>query len=199
MPIPARDLDGVRASHRRLLDAIRALTDDQAREPSLLPGWSKGHVLTHVARNADSVTRRLEAAAHDEVVDQYVGGREGRTADIEAGAGRSASQLRADVYESCAALEAVADRVADAVWDRPVRDISGVLRPAATMLFARWREVEVHHTDLGLGYPPSSWPPEIAETWLPEIVANLQRRTHANSLLAWALGRGPAPDLGPWA
>ena len=38
---------------------IEGLTDDQAREPSLLPGWSRGHVLTHLARNADAMVNLL--------------------------------------------------------------------------------------------------------------------------------------------
>ncbi len=44
------------------------------RGPSLLPEWSDGHVLTHLARNADSVVRRMEGAARGELVDQYPGG-----------------------------------------------------------------------------------------------------------------------------
>jgi maleylpyruvate isomerase len=39
----------------RLLATAAALTDAQAREPSLLPGWTRGHVLTHIARNADGM------------------------------------------------------------------------------------------------------------------------------------------------
>ncbi|MET0910545.1 MAG: maleylpyruvate isomerase N-terminal domain-containing protein, partial [Ilumatobacteraceae bacterium] len=45
-----------------------------AELPSLLPGWTRGHVLTHIARNADSFVRLLEAAGRGEVVTQYAGG-----------------------------------------------------------------------------------------------------------------------------
>ena len=38
----------------RLLATARTLDDDAVRAPSPLPGWTRGHVLTHVARNADS-------------------------------------------------------------------------------------------------------------------------------------------------
>ena len=69
------------------------LHDEQARAPSLLPGWSVGHVLTHIARNGDSLVWRLEGAAQGELRDQYPGGLEQRRADIEAGAGRPASEL----------------------------------------------------------------------------------------------------------
>ena len=44
-----------RRGRRRLRPcaAVRGLTDDAARAPSRLPGWTRGHVLTHLARNAE--------------------------------------------------------------------------------------------------------------------------------------------------
>ena len=73
------------------------LGDGDVRRPSRLPGWTVGHVLAHVARNADSHRRRTEGAAVNEVVDQYPGGYAGRASEIEAGAGRPASELIVDV------------------------------------------------------------------------------------------------------
>ena len=64
-------------------------------------------MLTHVARNADSVVRRLEGAARGELLDQYAGGLEQRRADIEAGAGRPAAELVADVVATSAAVARV--------------------------------------------------------------------------------------------
>ena len=59
MDVPSTDIDLCRRSHDRLRKAIAGLADDDVRAPSLLPGWSVGHVLNHIARNADSVLRRL--------------------------------------------------------------------------------------------------------------------------------------------
>jgi maleylpyruvate isomerase len=196
--VPHAYLTGCRAAHARLEQAIGGLTDEQARRPSLLPGWTVGHVLTHIARNADSVVRRLEGAVAGEVVPQYPGGFEGRAAEIEAGAGRSAAELIADVVASDAAVDELAAAVAEEVWDRPTVGITGVESPASFMLFSRWREVEVHHVDLGLGYQPSSWPPELAEAWLPDLLAGLPGRADPVALLAWLIERGDAPELGPW-
>ena len=50
-----RELDGVVAAHAALGQALDVLTDEQVRSPFLLPGWSVGHVLTHLARNADGM------------------------------------------------------------------------------------------------------------------------------------------------
>ncbi|MFE9568700.1 maleylpyruvate isomerase N-terminal domain-containing protein [Streptomyces sp. NPDC006692] len=46
-------LDDVRGSAARLDAALDTLTDLEAREPSTLAGWSRGHVITHLARSAD--------------------------------------------------------------------------------------------------------------------------------------------------
>lgn len=198
MQRPTDDIRGMTAAHRRLEAALAGLTDEQARQPSLLPGWTVGHVLTHIARNADSATRRLEGAARDEVVDQYPGGYEGRAADIEAGAGRGAAELVADVVESNAAVEAAVDAVPDHAWGRLGRNVAGKELPVAALPFGRWGEVDVHHVDLGLGYGPDQWPEALAERWLPELLAALPGRADARTLLAWALRRGQAPELGPF-
>jgi len=74
----------------RLLATAAELTDDQAREPSLLPGWSRGHVLTHLARNADGLRNLLIWARTGVVTPQYPSG-QARDAAIEPGAGRPAA------------------------------------------------------------------------------------------------------------
>ncbi len=92
-------------AHLDVLVADGTLTDDRARSPSLLDGWTVGHVLTHIARNADGFTGILAAAERGEIADQYEGGVEGRGAGIEAGAGRPAVQQVADVRRTIWALE----------------------------------------------------------------------------------------------
>lgn len=198
MAVPTREIAGCAAAHARLNTAIADLSDPDVRSPSLLPGWTVGHVLTHLARNADSVTRRIEAATRGEVVDQYVGGFDGRAAEIEAGATRPAAALVADVRDTSSAVDELCATLAEDVWDRPTRTVAGEIEPASAVVFSRWREVEVHHVDLGLGYTPDRWPSELVDAWLPRVLQELGQRTDPNALLAWTLGRGPAPDLAPW-
>src|ERR1022692_5071277 len=52
-------LDRIGAATDRLLAAADLLTDPGVREPSLLPGWTRGHVLSHPARNADGLGNLL--------------------------------------------------------------------------------------------------------------------------------------------
>ena len=55
--IPLEDIAHVRDAQSRFDAAIANLGDDDVRRPSGLPAWTVGHVLAHVARNADSHVR----------------------------------------------------------------------------------------------------------------------------------------------
>jgi maleylpyruvate isomerase len=193
---PTASIAGCLAAHAALLADLEGLTDVQARGPSLLPGWSVGHVLTHLARNADSVVRRLEGAARGELLDQYPGGLKGRQADIDAGADRSARELVADVRMSATAVEGVMAHLPLAAWDAPSRTARGVAEPSRLAVFSRWREVVIHHGDLGLG--PVPLPPALVDAWLPRELPLLIGRADPAALLAWVIGRGPPPALAPW-
>ncbi len=193
-----------RAAHRRLLRTIEPLTDDAIRLPSQLPGWSVGHVLTHLARNADSHVRMLEAARRGEEVEQYEGGYDQRAADIEVGANRSADALREDVHASAWALEEAWGRMTPQAWKG-----HGLARgrpwPCRELPFHRWREVEIHHVDLGLGYGPEDWSESYVRRELPRALASVPTRladpTARSRLLAWLVGRASEPgrlDLLGW-
>ena len=204
MPVPTELIAGVAAAHARLHVTLAGIDEATARQPSRLPGWSVGHLLTHLARNADSIVRRLTAAADGRLVEQYPGGAAGRAAEIEAGAHRPAVELAADLRSADAAVERAFDALPAEVWDRPVLRFGGQdgpqgnRVPAATLPFSRWREVEVHHVDLALAYTPADWPAELVERMLPDLLGRLPQRADRAALAAWALDRGPAPVLMPW-
>ena len=105
-------------------------------------------MLTHVARNADSMTRVFTAGG--ETVERYLGGAAGRDAGIEAGASRPLDELRADVAQSADRLRAAWTDYEH--WDS-ARSIESPDRtiPVTDLPMTRWREVEVHTVDLGLG------------------------------------------------
>ena len=195
----ADDLARVASAQARFEAAVADLSDAQARAASLLPGWTVGHVLTHVARNADSHVRRCQGA-----VDQYEGGAEGRAAEIEAGASRPAADLVEDVRASGAAALAAFAAVPDDGWDAVSRDVGGVERPLRDLPSRRWQELEVHVVDLGLGVTHRDWPDEFVSAWLPRIRASMASRVGTpletpagldpHGELAWLYGRLTGPD-----
>ena len=198
MSVSTAAISGCRDAHARLWTSVEGLSDAQMREPSLLPDWTLGHVLTHLARNADSVMRRLDGARRGEIVDQYPGGLEGRAAAIEEGASREAAAILEDLAATSRLLDEQFATLEPEAWDRLPRNVAGEELPARTMVWTRWREIEVHRVDLGLGYQPSEWPEEFVAQALNEELCHLPGRTDRRALLAWLFGRGDAPVLGPY-
>lgn len=209
--VPAAHLAHVADAHRRLFVAIEGMTDPQVRAPSPLPGWTVGHVLAHLARNADSHVRRAEAAARDEIIDQYEGGQAGRAADIEAGAGAPAEALVADVRRSALAAEAAWRDLPFEAWSRITRDGDSRERPLFELPSRRWQETEVHLVDLGLGVTPGDWPDAFVIEWLPRTRERMYAALPLESRslrwdspadeLAWFYGRlhrDDAPDPPSW-
>lgn len=202
---PDDDIAGAVAAHARLLANLEGLTDSDVARPSLLPGWTVGHVLTHLARNADSHVRMLEGAADGRAVEQYPGGRAAREAAIDAGAGRAAGVLVDDVRAASWRLEGLWATVPDHVWGGHAFAADGARRPCVRLPFHRWREVEVHQVDLGIGPTWDDWPDDYVARELPRVLASLPHRlpdpAARRRLTAWLLDRAPTPgalDLGGW-
>ena len=208
----ARHIAGATAAHGDLLamlDGLVAGGELDVEASSRLPDWTIGHVLTHLARNADSITRVLRAADRGDVVDRYEGGGPGRDAEIEHGRRRPAAEQLADVRRSIERLEEQWSAQVD--WDGRSRETAGHEIPVGDLPFMRWREVEVHRADLGVGYEPADWPPGYVRedlvmlemrwnarrpmglTGLPE--AALRQPPHVR--LAWLLGRTTIDGVSP--
>jgi maleylpyruvate isomerase len=143
MKIHARDLDSVREATERLLTAVAKMDNAAVTQPSRLPGWTRGHVLAHLARNADAIVNVLEGRP------MYVSG-EARDADIERDAPRPLEDQLTDLRESARRFQEAAAVPAD--WSRTVELRNGVTDAASRVPFRRWIEVELHHVDLGIGY-----------------------------------------------
>ena len=196
---------GCAASHQRLLQALDGLTDEQCRQPSLLLGWSRGHVLSHLANNAYSHLRMFEAASRGEETEQYEGGKPTRDAQIEAWSSLSAHELVGHVRASIYALEGAWASATPTTWTGfGIKSHAGGARVAITdLMLMRWCETEVHSSDLNLDYSFENWDATFVRfeldrqlmiwnsrksmglTVLPEAAAKLS----PNHRLAWLLGR----------
>jgi maleylpyruvate isomerase len=216
-------LTDVDRATEQLLRTASDLEPAAVGQPSLLPGWTVGHVLTHVARNAEALTNLLTWARTGVETLPYASA-EARDAGIEDGAARP---LREQIEDIRATHEKFADAGAAmpaAAWTFPLEFIG---QPAAGVPWARLREVEVHHVDLGLAaYTPGDWSDAFALRLLREIVSTAGDKWPAmvlrpfgtetpltigsssgssaaapvvggptKSLAAWLAGRGDGTDL----
>ena len=119
-----------------------------ASAPSLCAGWTRGHVLTHLARNADGLAALVRSAVDGTGETMYTSP-EARDADIEAGAGRSAAELVADVERTARALAEQLPRLRPEQAELRLERTPGqFLVKAKNIPFMRLREVVFHHVDL---------------------------------------------------
>ncbi|MEW2360172.1 maleylpyruvate isomerase family mycothiol-dependent enzyme [Spirillospora sp. NPDC029432] len=190
----------VDAGTERVVATVAGLGEEELRGPSALPGWTRGHVATHIARNADSLWNLLEWARTGEEIPQYPS-MEARNADLEAGAGRGAAALAEDLRASAERLSAQAARLPEEAWDRTVRAMPGWRHPAWFTVYRRWHEVEAHHVDLAAGYGPAGWPVAYVEWALTSTLADLAAlppdlRGALEGYRLVATDTGDAADLG---
>lgn len=193
---PASMLQMLGTSADSLSHGLAGLTDEQVREPSGLPGWTRGHVLTHLARNADALVNLLTWARTGEETPMYPS-RQTRDDDIAAGARRTAAEQRADVRESQARFMAAAARMREADWRALVRwGSDGTEASAEVVPWLRLVEVEVHHVDLDLGYTPTHWPAAFVQRQLGRTAADFRSRPDTPAMTLRALGGGAEIVLG---
>jgi maleylpyruvate isomerase len=170
--------DQIDDATQRLLGAARVIAEPDLRQPSLLPGWTRAHVLGHLARGADAMRTLLIGARTGEDRPAYASA-EAREADIERSAAQQAKELVADVADSAMALRTIARQLPDQAWDYPLRILGSAPFPAGQLLTRRLVEVELHHCDLAAGYSPADWPAAFASMELAEPMRS-QRENRLN-------------------
>ena len=152
---------------QRLLDAARVLPEPDLRASSLLPGWSRAHVLAHVARDADAMRNLLIGARVGQHRPAYASA-QARDDGIETSAARAPRDLMNDLADSAMALRTMIRQLPAEAWSFGVQMLDSGPFPAADLLTRRLTEVELHHCDLGIGYDAAKWPASFAQAQLPE-------------------------------
>ncbi|GAB1332113.1 maleylpyruvate isomerase family mycothiol-dependent enzyme [Streptomyces sennicomposti] len=185
----------IAASKDRFVATVAALSNAQVAGGTLVPPWTRGHVITHVARAADSLCRLLDWARTGVETPQYAS-MDARAAEIEAGAGRPAADLVADVEDSAARFGATVRSLPPAAWHAEVRMRTGELRTPATLIPTWLRELEIHHADLDAGYGFSDIPAQAARWIIEDIADALARRQGTPALRLQATDSGLARTLG---
>ncbi|WP_407566531.1 maleylpyruvate isomerase family mycothiol-dependent enzyme [Streptomyces sp. 184] len=157
----------LRAATDSLLDRaarLGSLGDDAVRAPSALPGWTRGHVLAHLARNADALVNVLSGRP------MYASA-EARDADIAAGAPRPLAEQLDDVRASAARLAQTAGAIPADGWSARCELRGGVTDVMARIPFRRLVEVELHHVDLDAGYTLDQLPADFVNREIDFLTA----------------------------
>lgn len=225
-----RDLATVRTwlqeGTARLQAAVDDLDDAGFGAPSGLPGWTRAHVVGHVALNAEALGRLTSWAATGIETPMYAD-REQRAADIESSARHSVPVLREELRTTAEDLADALARLSAAHWQAPVRSALGREIPATEIPWLRVREVWFHAVDLASGTDVADIPDDLVDALLDDVIVgqsakpgcpaihlHVLDRPHdrvlgadpstrarvaapATDILAWLSGRGPTPPGAP--
>ena len=166
---PTAKIREIEQAEARLFDTVRRLEESDLEVASLCEGWTRGHILAHVALNAHSLVNLFEWARTGEKRPQYAS-RETRAADIERCSTRTISEHIGALEEASDAFFTAARAMPPDRWSFEVSGIGGGgSLPVSEWLFARQRELEVHHVDLDAGYRPVDWPEPFVEECLRDM------------------------------
>ncbi|UZN03732.1 maleylpyruvate isomerase family mycothiol-dependent enzyme [Cellulomonas sp. S1-8] len=148
---------------------LNELRNDELDAPSLVPGWTRRHVVAHVGLNARALTRLTEWAATGVETPMYAS-REARDAEIELGATQPARALRHLSAHAAVHLNVEWRDLTDDAWGAQVRTGHGRVVPASETVWMRTREVWVHAVDLDNGGSYRDFPAELVDALLAEVV-----------------------------
>jgi maleylpyruvate isomerase len=180
------DLAAVTRHTELLVDHATRLGDVRAR--SLCEGWSRAHILTHVARNADAILRLTEWALDGQPREMYPGGTAVRDSEIEEGALRTGPTSPDDhrpagvfVDDLARTAAALAPRLAQLGGPLAVDEVEmrGGLRISPLALpFLRLREVVFHHVDLDDGFGFADVEPGLLRRFIDDAASRLRMSCH---------------------
>jgi maleylpyruvate isomerase len=162
-------------SGNRLVRAAAGLSGTGLRAASRLPGWTRGHVLAHVAHSVDAYVWLLRLA--------HTGREPGPRADsaalaaaIERDAALPADRLADRLRESLDRFEEQAHTLPAHTWDRLVPALAGWRHPTWYLLLRCLRELETHHLDLDVGHGTERWPEGYVSWALDDTLTTLRAR-----------------------
>ena len=165
----AQARDWVDHGTRLVAGAAGSLTEETAGQPSALPGWTRKHLLAHLAGNADALGNLVRWAATGEPTPMYASSGQ-RAADIAAGSRLRLAELAAWFDSSAAALAAGLDDLPADRWGAEVVTAQGRRVAASEICWLRAREVMVHAVDLAAGLRFADLPAEFVAALVDDIV-----------------------------
>jgi maleylpyruvate isomerase len=198
MGAPTAHIDLLRRGEAFLFDQLAGLDDTDLAQPCRLPGWSRSHLVAHLARNADALGNLFDWACTGVEHPMYTSA-EQRAEGIEASARQDAPALRADLDAASARLVATVDSLPAEAWDAPVRTARGRAITAAEVPWMRIRESWVHAIDLGTGASLADAPGEVVDALLDEVAGGLAGRDDCPSMVLAVTGGSRSWVAGPSA
>jgi maleylpyruvate isomerase len=186
---PATELGWARRGTAFFARKLRELPDAALPGPSLLPGWTRAHVVAHVGYNARALARLVEWARTGVEMPMYESA-EARLAEIELGSTLPPRALRnlfdhAEVHLNVEWRDLTDDQWGAIVGGTAIRDTP----------WLRAREIWIHAVDLDNGGSFLDFPADLLDRLLPELaaeagLAGVPEAGAPADIARWLAGRG---------
>jgi len=211
-PAVVTDLAATRLGEAAFRRELSRLDDAGFDEPSLLPGWTRAHLVAHVGYNARALSR-LVTWADTGVEHPMYSSPEARLAEIDLGATLRPQALRSLAEHAAIELDVRWRDLPGERWGARVRTAQGRDVPASETLWLRQREVWLHAVDLSTGLRVRDLPEEFLLRLLEDVLGLWDRRgddvgvrlEREDGVGSWGAGdagavvTGDLADLVQWA
>jgi maleylpyruvate isomerase len=215
---PTRSIGWMREGEKLIVQAAHAAVPFE--RPSLLTGWTRKRVLSHLAGNAVALSNLLTWARTGVETPMYADA-QAREDGIEQWCGVDAVALLLRVNDTRKQLDQAVTDLPEAAWDTKVQTNSGRIVEASFVPWMRAREVYIHAVDLDCGVTFADIPVDVRTALLDEVVPFLSGKAGCPALdlraaneqwqltdggdvvqapttghlLAWLIGRSTGEDL----
>nr|WP_222437746.1 maleylpyruvate isomerase family mycothiol-dependent enzyme [Quadrisphaera sp. RL12-1S] len=211
-PAVLADLAAARLGEAAFRRELSRVDDAGFDGPSLMPGWTRRHLVAHVGYNARALSR-LVVWADTGVETPMYASPEARNAEIDLGSTLRPQALRSLAEHAAIELDVRWRDLPEDRWAAPVRTAQGREVPVRETLWLRQREVWLHAVDLGAGLRVRDLPEEFLARLLPDVLGAWSRRGEgaglrlvsgqrswgADAAAASSVVCGDLPDLVAWA
>lgn len=154
---------------------LNELSDASFDSPSLVPGWTRRHLIAHFGSNARAVARLVEWARTGVETPMYASPTQ-RAQEIEFGATLPIEALRNLCAHAAVHLNVEWRDLPEAAWTNEVRTAQGRLVPASETVWMRTREVWIHSVDLDNGGSFDDFPPVLVDLLLEDLIKVWKRK-----------------------
>ncbi len=165
--IPTKSIGWMRDGEALLARTIDAAVPLDA--PSLLAGWDRATLVSHLANNAVALVNLVRWAATGVETPMYATAQT-RDDDIAKWRSADAVALLGHVGHTRQALDEAVSTLPDSAWDHEVRTNSGRIVKASAVPWMRAREVYIHAVDLNAGTSIADVPADIRTALVDEVV-----------------------------
>jgi len=194
---PARlhsDLSRLGRETDMFLATIESLSDDEMAAPSLCGGWTRAHVIAHIASNGRALVKLIDWAVTGQEQAPYAS-TEARNEEIAELAALPRKELVEKVRETAAYFAEQAQRLTGELAVEEVH-LHGKQIPATSIVALRIAEVVVHHHDLDTAWTIEEADPDSLLNALEAAVRTMRAKGAPGMTLVteerdeWVIGDG---------